>query len=395
MNRILEGIRVIDLSQAYSGPFAAMQLADQGAEVLKVEPIGGEQTRGWGPLKNGYSAYNAYFNRNKKGIALDLKTPEGKEALARLIATADVVVENFKAGTFAKLGFSYERLREIKPDIIYAQITGFGLTGPDSGRACYDIVAQAESGLMSVNGFPGNDPVKVGPSVADGISGLYLAIGIAMALFKRERTGEGSHIDVAMLDSLFAMMEHAPLAYSLNGTVMGRTGNRAKSNAPWGQYKAKDGFFVVACGTNKLWQSFAKAIGLDDLADDPDYDQPSKRLARYDYLTERIQAVTKDLCVEDIIGRLRAAGVPYGRVNSIDQVMQSPQLAARHMLWTVHQPGMDADMTMPGSPIKFEGSPDALVKPAPLVSEDAGEILSLAGYSPEEIEVLKKKGIVG
>ncbi|MBR5981968.1 MAG: CoA transferase, partial [Firmicutes bacterium] len=177
MDKILKGIRVIDLSQAYSGPFAAMQLADHGAEVLKVEPLAGEQTRSWGPMKNGGSAYNAYFNRNKKGIALDLKTEEGKEALTRLIAGADVVVENFKAGTFEKLGFSYERLKEIKPDIIYAQLTGFGLTGPQSHLACYDIVAQAESGLMSVNGYPENDPVKVGPAIADAISGLYLAIG--------------------------------------------------------------------------------------------------------------------------------------------------------------------------------------------------------------------------
>lgn len=394
MNKMLEGIRVIDLSQAYSGPFAAMHLADHGAEVIKVEPLGGEQTRSWGPLKNGYSAYNAYYNRNKKGIALNLKTPEGKDVLTRLISTADVVLENFKAGTFAKLGFSYERLKEIKPDIIYAQITGFGTTGPDCSRACYDIVAQAESGLMSLNGFPGNDPVKVGPSVADGISGLYLDIGIAMALLHRERTGEGSHIDVAMLDSLFTMLEHAPLAYSIDGTIMGRSGNWAKSNAPWGQYKAKDGFFVVACGTNKLWQSFAKVMELDDLADDPAFDQPSKRLAQYEYLAERIQNVTGDLSLEEVVSRLQDAGVPYGRVKNIDQVMASSQLAARNMLWTIYQPGMDVDLTMPGTPIKVEGVDDSPYKAAPLVNEDAEEILVSAGYTMNEIHVLKQKSII-
>ena len=394
MDKILKGIRVIDLSQAYSGPFAAMQLADHGAEVLKVEPLAGEQTRSWGPMKNGGSAYNAYFNRNKKAVALDLKTEEGKEALTRLIATADVVVENFKAGTFEKLGFSYERLKEIKPDIIYAQLTGFGLTGPQSGQACYDIVAQAESGLMSVNGYPENDPVKVGPAIADAISGLYLAIGIGMALYKRAATGEGSHVDVAMLDSLFAMMEHAPLAYSLNGTVLTRTGNRGKSNAPWGQYKAKDGFFVIGCGTNKLWQNFARAMDLDDLADDPDYDQPSKRLAHYDVLTDRILAVAKDMTLDEVEARMTKAGVPFGRVKTIDQVMQSEQLAARNMFWTMYTPGLQAELTMPGTPIKFEGRSDDQDRPAPMIGEDTDEILALAGYSPQEIEALRAKGVV-
>ncbi len=395
MNKILEGIRVVDLSQAYSGPFAAMQLADHGAEVLKVEPLGGEQTRGWGPRKNDYSAYYAYFNRNKKGIALDLKTAEGKEALTRLIATADVVVENFKAGTFAKLGFSYERLKEIKPDIIYAQITGFGLEGPMSSRACYDIVAQAESGFMSLNGFAENDPVRVGPSVADAISGLYLTIGIGMALYKRAVTGEGSHIDVAMLDSLFALTEQASLAYTLNGTVMTRQGNRGKSNAPWGQYKAKDGFYVIACGTNKIWQSLAHALELTDLENDPDYDQPYKRITKFSYLEERINAVTMQMTVEEVEQKMLAAGVPFGRVNTIDQVVKMPQIVARNMLWKAFDPGLGCDFVTPGTPVKFEGEPDEQTKAAPLVSEDAAEILGLAGYSLEEVEALKKKGIVG
>ncbi len=393
MSKILDGIRVIDLSQAYSGPFAAMQLADHGAEVIKVEPPGGEQTRGWGPRKNEYSAYYAYFNRNKKGIVLDLKTAEGKEVLRRLIAGADVVVENFKAGTFAKLGFSYDELKKIKPDIIYAQITGFGLEGPMSSRACYDIVAQAESGFMSLNGFAENDPVRVGTSVADAISGLYLAIGIAMALYKRAVTGEGSHIDVAMLDSLFALTEQASLAYTLNGVVMTRQGNRGKSNAPWGQYKAKDGFYVIACGTNKIWQSLAHALGLTDLENDPDYDQPYKRIKKFAYLEERINAVTMQMTVEEVEKTMLAAGVPFGRVNTIDQVLKIPQLEARNMFWKTFDPGLGCEFMTPGTPVKIEGEPDAQTKAAPLLSGDADEILALAGYRPDEIAVLKDKGV--
>ena len=388
MNKILEGIRVIDLTQAYSGPFAVMQLADHGAEVIKVEPPAGDQTRGWGPRKNDYSAYYAYFNRNRKGIALDLKSEKGKEILARLIAGADVVVENFKAGTFAKLGFSYERLKEIKPDIIYAQITGFGLTGPMSSRACYDIVAQAESGFMSLNGFADSDPVRVGTSVADAVSGMYLAIGIGMALYKRAVTGEGSHLDVAMLDSLFALTEQASLAYTLNDVVMTRQGNWGKSNAPWGMYKAKDGFYVIACGTNKLWQTFAHTLGLTDLENDPDYDQPYQRIVRKDYLAERINAATAQMTVKEVEEKMLAAGVPFGKVSTIDQVVQNPQLKARNMLWTMEDPGLGVPFTTPGSPIKFEGETDAQQKAAPLLNEDAAEVLAMAGYSDEEIAAL-------
>ena len=395
MDKVLKGIRVIDLSQAYSGPFAAMQLADHGADVIKIEPPGGEQTRKWGPLYNNYSAYNAYFNRNKRGMTLDLKTPEGKEVLARLVKDADVVVENFKAGTLAKLGFPYERLKELKPDIIYAQITGFGTNGPWSSRACYDIVAQAESGFMSLNGFPENDPVRVGTSVADSISGMYLALGIAMALYKRAVTGEGSHIDVAMLDSLFAMTEQASLAYTLNGKVMTRNGNRGRSNAPWGQYKAKDGFYVIACGTNKLWQNFAEALGLTDLKDDPEYDQPFKRVPKADYLEERINAVTQQMTVAEVEEKMLAAGVPFGRVNDIDQVVELPQLKARNMFWTMYNEGFGSDFMTPGTPIKFEGGNDEQTKSAPLIGEDTDEILSLAGYGPNEIAELKAKGIAG
>ena len=185
----LEGVRVLDLTQAYSGPFCTMHLADHGAEVIKVESLSGDQCRTWGPLKNGHSAYYAYINRNKRGIRLDLKTERGKEALRRLIANVDVVCENFRVGTFEKLGFSYEKLKEINPRIIYGSISGFGLDGPLAHRPCYDIVAQAMSGLMSVTGYPDQDCVKAGPSFGDNYSGTYLALGICMALYQRERTG--------------------------------------------------------------------------------------------------------------------------------------------------------------------------------------------------------------
>lgn len=395
MKKILEGIRVLDITQAYSGPFCSMHLADHGAEVIKVEPVSGEQTRIWGPIKNGYSAYYACVNRNKKGIALDLKSQEGKEILTRLIQKSDVVIENFKVGTFARLGFPYERLREIKPDIIYGQVTGFGLTGPMRDRAAYDIVAQAEGGLMSMNGYPENDPVKVGPSIADSTSGTFLSLAVMMALFHRERTGEGCHVNVAMLDSIFAMSESFSMDYTLLGKVPIRPGNRGCSMAPWDLYHAKDGLFVAGCGTNLLWKKFSQVMDLSDLTDDPDYATPSLRVERAEYLKERIEAVSTHLPLEEVERRLVGAGVPFGRVNTLAQVTEMEQIKARNMLWEIYDPGLKCNLKVPGTPMKFSNEKDQITRAAPMVGQHNDEVLStIAGFSQEEINVMREKGIL-
>lgn len=395
MKKILEGIRVLDITQAYSGPFCSMHLADHGAEVIKVEPVSGEQTRIWGPIKNGYSAYYACVNRNKKGIALDLKSQEGKEILTRLIQKSDVVIENFKVGTFARLGFPYERLREIKPDIIYGQVTGFGLTGPMRDRAAYDIVAQAEGGLMSMNGYPENDPVKVGPSIADSTSGTFLSLAVMMALFHRERTGEGCHVNVAMLDSIFAMSESFSMDYTLLGKVPIRPGNRGCSMAPWDLYHAKDGLFVAGCGTNLLWKKFSQVMELSDLTDDPDYATPSLRVERAEYLKERIEAVSTHLPLEEVERRLVGAGVPFGRVNTLAQVTEMEQIKARNMLWEIYDPGLKCNLKVPGTPMKFSNENDQITRAAPMVGQHNDEVLStIAGFSQEEINVMREKGIL-
>ena len=394
MNKILNGVRVIDISQAYSGPFAAMQLADHGAEVIKVEPTAGEQTRGWRPQRNDHSAYYAYFNRNKKGIALDLKTAEGKEILTKLIASADVVIENFKAGTFARLGFPYERLKEIKPDIIYAQITGFGTNGPMSNRPAYDLVAQAESGIMSLNGYTGNDPVRLGGNPGDGIAGLYLASGIAMALYHRAMTGEGCHIDVAMLDALFSMTESAPLEYEVADNLMGREGNRGSANSPWGEFRAKDGLFVSSCGTTELWRKCAHELELYDMENDPAYDTNNKRVAAVDYIEERVSEAAKKWTVAELEEKMVAAGVPFGRVNNIAEAMELPQLKHRNMLWTVYEPGMESELTTPGNPVKISLEEDGPFKASPLLGENTDELLREIGFDEEGITYLRQKGVV-
>lgn len=395
MRKILEGIRVLDITQAYSGPFCSMHLADHGAEVIKIEPVTGEQTRIWGPIKNNYSAYFACLNRNKKGIAIDLKSEEGKEALRRLIKKSDIVVENFKVGTFARLGFSYEYLKELKPDIIYGQLTGFGLTGPMRDRAAYDIVAQAESGMMSMNGYPENDPVKVGPSIADSTSGTFLALAIMMALYNRERTGEGCHVNVSMLDSMFAMTESFTMDYTLLGKVPMRPGNRGCSMAPWDLYHAKDGLFVAGCGTNRLWKEFSRVMELPDLTEDPDYATPSLRVERAGYLKERIEAVTLQLPLEEVEKRLVGVGVPFGRVNTLAQVTEMEQIKERNMLWEIYDPGLECDFKVPGTPMKFSNEEDRIVCAAPTIGQHNDEVLeSIAGFSASEINNMRQKGVI-
>ena len=392
MDKLLKGIRVLDLTQAYSGPFCCMHLADHGAEVIKIEPPGGDQTRRWDPIKNNYSAYFAYFNRNKKGICLNLKTEDGKEALRRLIAKSDVVIENFKAGTFARLGFTYESMKAINPRIIYGQITGFGLSGPMSGRPAYDLVAQAEGGMMSMNGYPDRQGVKVGPSIADSFSGTYLALAVMMALLNRERTGEGSHVDVAMLDTVFSVLESYVLDYTLLGKVPLRTGSQGTSNAPWNSFYAKNGNFVAGCGTNKQWEALCEALGLHDMTHDERFDSPRKRVANVDYIEKRINTVCADLNLDEIETRLTEASIPFGRVNNVKQASELEQIRVRNMLWEIFDPGLGEILKMPGTPMKFSNEPDCISCAAPTLGQDNMEVLcDIAGYTKQEAERISGK----
>lgn len=395
-NRPLEGIRVLDLTQAYSGPFCTFNLADHGAEVIKIElPGAGDQTRGWGPMKNDYSGYYSYVNRNKRGMTLNLKTDEGKEIFTRLLKTADVVCENYKVGVMERLGFSYEKMKEINPRIIYGSISGFGLTGPLANRPAYDIVAQAMSGMMSITGFPDSPPTKIGPSMGDNYSGAFLCIGILMALYKREKTGEGSRIDISMMDALFSVMENLVVDYTVTGEIPMRAGNADPSITPFDSFHAKDGDFVMGCGTDKMFVEFCDAIGKSYLYKDPRFDNNYHRSCNYlPDLKREIEEFTMTKTVAEMEELLVSLKIPVGRIQNIKEACEHPQLKERNMLWTVHQPGMDADFTMPGTPIKIHGEPDELIKPAPLLGEDNDAILGELGYSAEQIARFKEDGAV-
>ena len=396
MEKMLTGVRVLDITQAYSGPFCTMHLADHGAEVIKVESLAGEQTRYWGPFLNGYSGYFATLNRNKKGIALDLKSEGGKEALKRLIAVSDVVVENFRVGVFERLGFSWETLQEINPKIIYASVSGFGLTGPKAKYATYDNIAQAESGLMSLNGTRATGPLRTGPSLADAMSGTYLSLAIMMALYNRTVTGKGSRVDVAMCDAMFATLENYFMEYSLTGNVPESGFIDDQLADPWGVYQAEDGAFAICCGTAAHFEKLARLMGREDMIDDPRLNTFKSRRASYleeGGFREIFLGWLEGKTLDDLEAILVPEGIPFGRVQSVKDCAESEQTKLRNMVWEVDDPGFGQVVQMTGTPMKFDREEDAPVKGSPLVGEDNDEILTtLAGFSVEEVEAMREKG---
>lgn len=396
MKKPLDGLVVLDLTQAYSGPFCTMHLADQGAEVIKVEAPKGDQSRTWGPLKNGYSAYYAYINRNKKGIVLDLKKDKGKEILWELIKKADVLCENFRPGTMGRLGFPYEKIEKINSKLIYASISGYGLNGPLSSRPAYDIVTQAMSGMMSVTGYPKQPGVKVGPSIADNYSGTYLSLGVCMALYQREKTGRGQKLDVAMLDTLFSIMENYVVMYTVGNDIPTRRGNIDSGIAPFDSYQASDGEFVLGCGTDKMWAILCQLMEREDLIDNPLYRTNDDRCQNYEPdLKNIIETWSMTKTVDELENLLVSAGIPFGRINNIAQTCALDQIAARNMLWQVEDPGIGEKIQIPGTPIKMQGHIDEASNPAPLKGQDTESVLQkYLGLTDKELSTLAEEGII-
>lgn len=379
--KALAGIRVIDLTQAYSGPFCTMHLADHGAEVIKVERPGvGDQSRTWGPMKNDYSAYYAFLNRNKLGFTLDLKSEQGKEIFLKLVKTADVVCENFTPGTMERLGLGYEELCKVNPKIIYASISGFGLEGPLANRPTYDIVAQAMGGIMSITGYPDSPPVKVGPSIADNYSGVYLALGIMMALYNREKTGKGQRLDVAMVDTIFSILENAVVNYTVGNTVPERAGNVDPGIAPFDSFDAKDGVFVMGVGTNAMWKKLCSVMERPDLADDPLYSTNDLRCQNYlSGLKDTIEAWTLTKTKQELEELITGAGIPFGLVMSVPEVIEQEQTKIREMVVEIEDPVI-GKMKIPGVPIKMHATPGKVERPAPTLGEHNEQILKELGY---------------
>ena len=392
----LSGVRVLDLTQAYSGPFCTMHLADQGAEVIKIEVPGvGDQTRSWEPIEGEVSGYFSYINRNKYGMTLNLKTEEGKSLFRELVKTADVVCENFRVGTMERLGLGYESLRELNPRLIYASISGFGLEGPLAARPCYDVVAQAMGGMMSMTGF-GDEIVKVGPAIADNYSGTYLSLGVVMALFQRERTGLGRRLDVSMVDTVFSILETGVVQYTVKGIVSKPEGNRDPVIAPFDAFEAKDGMFVLACGTDKFFRALSAAMGRPELAEDPRFADNSSRVENYiPTLKDIIEDWSRQHTVDELESIISAAGVPFGRVQNVQQACESDLIRQRNMLWDVYDPAFGREIRIPGTPIKMHGCEDKIQKAAPTLGEDTDEILKkLLNKDAESLSRLHADGVI-
>lgn len=390
--KLLDGVTVLDLTQAYSGPFCTMHLADHGATVIKLErPPGGDQTRSWGPYKNGKSAYFSLINRNKKGMSLDLHSEEGKKLFLQLVEKADVVCENFRVGTMEKLGLSYEELKKVNPKIIYASISGFGLEGPLAKRPAYDIVAQGMSGIMSITGFPDSIPTKIGPSLGDNYTGTYLALGVAMALYNRTQTGQGHRLDVAMMDTLFSTLENAVVNYTVDGVLPGRVGNIDPAVAPFDTFDAKDGLFVMGVGTNKMWQILCDAMGKPELGTDPRYATNDLRCANYlPDMKATILEWTTTKTIAEIETILVDAGIPFGPVLDVAQATEHPQTKVRNMIQEVDDPIM-GKVRLCGIPIKVQGISDKIEAPAPNLGQHNEEVLKdILGMSSNQIDELKK-----
>jgi formyl-CoA transferase/CoA:oxalate CoA-transferase len=393
MTQPLEGITVLDLTRVLSGPYCTMLLADMGARVIKVEQPGkGDDTRGWGPpFLDGESAYFLSINRNKESVTLDFKHPQGRAVLDQLIAKSDVVVENFRPGTLDKIGLDYASLAAKHPTLIVCSISGFGQTGPRRKEAGYDAVMQAEGGLMSITGPGGGQAYRLGVAIADIATGMFAAQGVVLALFARERTGRGQLVDVAMLDSVAALLTYQAGIHFATGAAPQRIGNRHPTIVPYETFAASDGDFVLAVGNDDQWRRFCKVAGL---ADDERFATNRQRVTRYDDLRPILSQVLAGATRQSWIERLQAAGVPCGSVRDLAEVFADPQLAAREMIARPEHPNL-GPLTLLGVPVKLSDTPGAVKTAPPTLGQHTDAILrTTLGMSDGEIKALRDQGAI-
>lgn len=385
MNGPFQGILVVDLTRVLAGPYCALLLAELGARVIKVEPpIKGDDSRHYGPYltaKTGAvkSGYFASVNRGKESIALDLKSDADRKVFEALLGRADVLIENYRGGTMEKLGYGYDTLKDKYPRLIYAAVSGFGHTGPYAKRPAYDMIAQAMGGVMSLTGHPGAPPTRVGTSTGDITAALFATIGVAGALYDRERNGHGQKVDVAMLDSQVAVLENAISRHVATGEIPGKLGSRHPSIAPFATFATKDGHIALAAGNDALFLKIAQVLGRPDWPADPRFDTNPARVRHVDALTQEIEAVLETRPSREWLDALDAAGVPSGPLNDVAQVMADPQVLARNMIVESLDPDLGA-VRMQGNPIKLSAHEDPKTRPAaPELDADRERILKELG----------------
>jgi CoA:oxalate CoA-transferase len=396
MEGALSGLRVLDLTRVLAGPYTTMVLADLGADVVKIEMPGtGDDARAYPPHVAGESVYFMSLNRNKRSLALDLKSPAGRELFLALAQRADVLVENYRPGTMARLGLAYDDLAALNPRLIYAAVSGFGQTGPYSPRAAYDAVLQAMGGIMSITGPEDGQPTRVGTSIADITAGLFSAIGILAALHKRQETGQGQMVDVAMLDCQVAILENAIARYAATGQAPRPMGNRHPAIFPFEPFDTSDGQLMIAAGNDSLWTRLCAVIGRPELAMDERFATNPLRHQNYAAMRAALAEALARRPTAEWQRELDAAGIPNGPINDVADVVHDPQVQAREMLQEVEHP-VAGKTLLPGVPIKLSATPGDIRRPAPLLGEHAAEILAdWLGYDTAEVARWRARGALG
>ena len=388
----LTGLKVIDLTRILSGPFCTMMLADFGADVIKVEPLRGDDSRRIGIQGDCENPYFVNMNRNKRSIAVDLRADEGKEIIRRLVKTADVLVENFRPDVMDKMGLGYGELKKINPGLIYAAINGFGKSGPYRDRPAFDFIAQAMSGFMSVNGSEDMEPIRAGIPITDTIAGLYVAFGILAAIRRREQTGHGEEIQTAMVDGMISMLTFASSAYFATGELPPRNGNDHMVVSPYGVFQTADGPLAVAPSTEKTWLALCKVLDLEYLITDPDFDTNEKRREKRGDINRIVNEKTQTQPRDALMQRFNQAGIPCGPINNLKEVFSDPQVLHQEMVLESPQPTGKVKMT--GFPVKMTTAPAKLRRPSPQIGEHNREVLLEAGYSNLEIDQFEKTSVI-
>lgn len=393
--KVLEDMKVVDFTQAFSGPFCTLQLADFGAEVIKVErPFIGDQSREWFPIKDGYSGYYASINRNKKGITLDIGKPEGTEVVKELIKDADVIVENFKVGTLDKFGLGYEDVKKINPGIIYASISGFGQNTTLKKSPAYDNIIQSMTGFQYMTGFPDEQEVRCSSAIGDSFTGLNCSLGIIAAYLRKLKTGEGARIDVSMFDCIFGILEPHILAKTVAGQETFRMGNADWFLfAPYDVYRCRDGWFSIAVTDNEQYERFCRVIGNEELIRDGRFIDNSSRCANVDALNDKIAPFFADKTREELERLFNEEDIINAPLLTVPEIIEHPHAEARGMMVWVEDPGLGKFRTT-SNPMKLNETPPVYEKAAPLLGEDTKDILLGEGFAEGEIEKLKDNEVI-